>query len=165
MIKSGRVVSLSAALVMLASGCSADGSADGPAVGAQDAGRPSGTCVSDVTRDALPTWARAGFTGDGSGVPHVFGERGDIVAVLFEYPPVASRDPDVANKILWISRLPQQPMKPLTIEAVLDGTTTSVAREIAGGPGPSSVNLPEAGCWHLTLRWSGHTDTMKLVFS
>ncbi|GAA0397109.1 hypothetical protein GCM10009530_55880 [Microbispora corallina] len=133
---------------------------------ASQAPRPSsGACVSAVTRDALPTWARGGFSDDGTGTPHVFGERGDIVAVLFNYPPVASTDPDVANKILWVSRVPQRPMDPLKIRAVLDGTSTSVARQIDGGPGPSSVNLPKAGCWRLTLTWSGHTDAMALRFS
>jgi hypothetical protein len=127
-------------------------------------GRSAGSCGSDVTRDALPAWARTGFHGDGSGVPHVFGEHGDIVAVLFDYPPVASSDSNAGNKILWVSRLPQQPMQPLTIKAALDGTTTSVSREIAGGPGPSGVDLPKAGCWRLALSWSGHTDTMRLTF-
>ncbi len=146
---------------MLAGGCSVDG----PTAGAQGTGRPSDACVSNVTRDALPTWARAGFSDDGSGVPHVFSEHGDIIAVLFKYPPVASPDLAVSNKILWVSRLPQQPMQPLTIEATLDGTTTSVIREIATGPGPSSVNLPKAGCWHLRLSWSGHADAMTLRFT
>ena len=147
-------------LVVLAAGCSASG----PVPRAEDA-RPSGACVSAVTRDALPTWARSGFSDDGSGVPHVFSERGDIIAVLFSHPLTASTDPEVTNKILWVSRVPQQPMRPLTIEAVLDGTTTSVAREIDGGPGPSSVNLPTAGCWRLTLNWSGHSDAITLRFT
>lgn len=146
---------------MLAVGCSAGDSTPE----AQGTGRSSDACVSNVTRDALPTWARSGFSDDGSGVAHVFSEQGDILAVLFDYPLVASPDPNVANKILWVSRLSQQPMQPLTIEAVLDGTTTSVVREIPGGPGPSSVNLPAAGCWRLTLRWSGHTDAMTLRFT
>ncbi len=146
--------------LVVAAGCSAGGQAPE----ARDAGRPSGACASAVSRDALPTWARGGFSDDGSGIPHVFGERGDILAVLFEYPPKASTDPDDGNKILWVSRLPQQPMRPLTIEARLDGTTTSVTRELTGGAGPSSVSLPTAGCWRLTLSWSGHTDTMALTF-
>jgi hypothetical protein len=120
--------------------------------------------VSAVTKDALPAWARTGFRGDGSGVPHVFSEHADLIAVLFDYPPVASADPNVANKILWVSRLPQQPMQPLTVKAALDGAKISVVREITGGPGPSMVNLPKAGCWHLTLSWSGHTDAMVLKF-
>ncbi|WP_157546559.1 hypothetical protein [Microtetraspora fusca] len=152
-----RGVSALGTLVMLTAGCSASGPA-------QEARPSSSACASTVTRDAMPTWARTGFSGDGSGVPHVFSEHGDIIAVLFNYPPVASSDPDVTNKILWVSRLPQQPMRPLTIGAVLHGTTTSVVREIASGAGPSSVNLPKAGCWYLTLNWSGHSDAITLRF-
>jgi hypothetical protein len=43
-----------------------------------------------------------------------------------------------------------------------DGTQT-LSREVAGGPGPSIVDLP-AGCWHLTLTWSGHTDALDLRY-
>jgi hypothetical protein len=118
-----------------------------------------------VTRDALPVWARAGFTGDGSDYPHVFSEHGDLIAVLFAYPPRSTQDPQTGTKILWISRLPQQPQQPLRIEATLDGTTTPVLRQLPGGAGPSSVQLPQPGCWRLRLIWSGHEDRMTLQFS
>ena len=55
---------------------------------------------------------------------------------------------------------------PLRIEAVLDGNGRTAHREVAGGPGPSIVDLPEAGCWHLTLDWGPApemVDTMDLV--
>ncbi|MBP2705391.1 hypothetical protein JOL79_16370 [Microbispora sp. RL4-1S] len=151
-----------------AAGCTAGNTAGGTAggtTGGAAGGKAGGSECSTVRRDALPTWARTGFSDDGSGIRHVLGDNGDILAVLFNYPPTASADPDDTNKILWVSRLPQEPMRPLTITGVLDGTTTSVTREIAGGPGPSSVNLPKAGCWRLTLRWSGHTDSMSLEFA
>jgi hypothetical protein len=45
-----------------------------------------------------------------------------------------------------------------------DGTSEPVRRTVAGGPGPSIVDLPAAGCWRLALTWSGHTDTMDLVY-
>lgn len=157
-------------LIVLTAGCSAGGSTPSrPASPARPTspanGRPpAAACASAVTRDALPGWARTGFHGDGSGVPHVFGEHREIVAVLFNYPPVASADPDEGNKILWVSRLPQRPMRPLTIKAELAGTTTAVTREVAAGPGPSMINLPRAGCWRLALAWSGHTDAMTLAF-
>jgi hypothetical protein len=35
---------------------------------------------------------------------------------------------------------------------------------VGGGPGPSIIDLPQAGCWHLALKWSGHTDTMRLTY-
>jgi hypothetical protein len=28
-----------------------------------------------------------------------------------------------------------------------------VMRQVTGGPGPSIVDLPAAGCWRLTLTW------------
>ncbi len=39
-----------------------------------------------------------------------------------------------------------------------------VRRQVTGGPGPSIINLPAPGCWQLDLRWSGHSDTMAVVY-
>jgi hypothetical protein len=137
--------------------------------GVPDPVRPSPSapppCRPDLTSTALPEWARAGFRGDGSGIPHVMSRRGDIVGVLFgrqlHAPPARDRN----NKILWVSRVPLQPGDPLRITAVRDGTSEPVQREVAGGPGPSTVDLPAAGCWRLSLSWSGHTDTMDLEYT
>jgi hypothetical protein len=158
-----------ASLVLTTAGCTS-GSTAATAPTASPAPAPTASptpapCRSDVTRDALPVWARAGFSGDGSGVPHVFGEHGDLLAVLFEYPPASSADPQDGTKILWVSRLPQEPMQPLVVEATLAGTTTTVTREVPGGPGPSSMQLPGPGCWRLALSWSGHQDHMNLQFT
>ncbi|MGC1212933.1 MAG: hypothetical protein WA890_16900 [Micromonospora sp.] len=159
--------------MLLIAGCTADKGADTatPTASMEGAGAaaspvPESTpCRSTVTRDALPTWARGGFKNDGSGTPHVLSERGDLIAVLFEYPPVSRSDPQEGTKILWKSRLPQEPMQPLRIEATLAGTTTPVVREVPQGPGPSYVQLPRPGCWRLVLSWSGHQDRMTLQFS
>lgn len=70
--------------------------------------------------------------------------------------------PDKATKILWISQTPA--VAPLTYEATLEGTQTKVSRRLTGGIGPSGVNLPQAGCWRLTMNWLGHPDTMTLLF-
>ncbi|MBQ1067635.1 hypothetical protein KBX39_12605, partial [Micromonospora sp. D75] len=56
------------------------------------------------------------------------------------------------------------PRTPLVITATRDGTGAPVVREVDGGPGPSIVDLPAAGCWRLRLDWSGCTDTMDLVY-
>jgi len=40
----------------------------------------------------------------------------------------------------------------------------TVERVIAAGPGPSIVDLPQAGCWRLRLTWSGAIDTLDLVY-
>lgn len=120
------------------------------------------SCPSPVQTDALPGWARTGFTGDGSGTPHVLGAHGDIVAVLFSYPPHASADPSEGNKILWVPRLPLQPSNPLHIDAALDGGGASFRRDIPDGPGPSSVAFPRSGCWRLDLRWGADSDSLAV---
>jgi hypothetical protein len=126
-----------------------------------------GGCLAQPLVSPLPTWARAGFNHPSAPQPHVLGADGDIVAILWAVrdplrsPPLPGR----ANKILWVSRLPVQPLSPLKIRATLAGTGASVSREVIGGPGPSDVDLPEAGCWTLALSWSGHTDEVKLRYA
>ncbi|MEV0804888.1 hypothetical protein [Micromonospora sp. NPDC050200] len=126
-------------------------------------------CGSRIETGSLPDWADAGFSGD-SRIPHVFGAKGDIVAVLFGHPLARARDGGSNNKILWVSRpatTSSATASPATlaITATLDGTDTQVTREVTGGPGPSIIDMPRAGCWHLELRWSGRTDTMDLVYA
>ena len=41
----------------------------------------------------------------------------------------------------------------------------SQVRTVAGGPGPSIINLPASGCWRLTLRWSGRADSLDLAYA
>ena len=125
-----------------------------------------GGCSAQPPDTALPSWARAGFTPPADPRPHVMGVRGDIVAILW-----ATRNPlhapplgNVNNKILWVSRVPLQPMSPLMIRATLAGGGRTVTREVAGGPGPSIIDLPAAGCWTMDLSWSGHTDQVKLRY-
>jgi hypothetical protein len=156
-------------MVLLLAGCGA--APAGPAVpsGAAPAARarsaPAG-CAYDVRRDVLPAWARAGFTDPSpSGTPYVLSSRGDILGVLFGYPlttPPRSSGPD--NKVLWVSRVPVDRPATLRITARQDGAADPETREVAGGPGPSIVDLPRPGCWHLTLTWSGHTDNLDLFY-
>ncbi|WP_433362722.1 hypothetical protein ACQPZX_30825 [Actinoplanes sp. CA-142083] len=122
-------------------------------------------CGETVVTDALPEWARTGFSDDGSGIPHVFGKSGDILGVIFGSPLKAPPAADRNNKILWVSRPPATVTGDLKISAKLDGTGETAERTVTGGPGPSIIDLPKAGCWRLTLQWWGHTDTMDLTYS
>ncbi|MDG9673714.1 hypothetical protein [Micromonospora sp. DH14] len=157
--------------VVLVAGCTATtsgGSAAPAATTATTASAATG-CGSRVETGPLPDWADAGFSGDAR-VPHVFGAKGDIVAVLFAHPLRQVRDDGSNNKILWVARAATtspDPVAPATlvITARLDGTDTQVIREVPGGPGPSIIDLPRAGCWRLDLSWSGHTDTMDLTYA
>src|SRR3954471_24854639 len=123
------------------------------------ASRQTASC--GVDRGVLPSWARTGFSERAPKAPHVVGEEGRIAAIVFGDPLAAPPAKDRANKILWVSRDSQQPGSDLHIRAV-DGSRV-VNRVVEGGPGPSIVDLP-AGCWQLTLSWSGRTDTLALRY-
>ncbi len=152
-------------LPLLLAGCTGSRQPSSPSPASPSASPASAApCRPVVRTDALPTWARAGFTGDGDGIPYVMSSAGDILGVLFGTPLNAPPAPDHNNKILWVSHAPVSGGD-LLITAKRDGTTDTVERKVTGGPGPSIVDLPEAGCWRLTLRWSGHTDTMDLVYT
>ncbi|BCB74003.1 hypothetical protein GCM10022251_11900 [Phytohabitans flavus] len=162
-----RIAALAAALLLLAACESGKAAAPAepaaPATAAPAAAAQPG-CGADVPSRVLPEWARTGFSDPEPSIPHVLGDQGDIVAIIFGYPLHAPTLPDRSNKILWVSRVPQQPASPLVIEARPDGKGDPVTREISGGAGPSTVDLPTAGCWHLQLKWSDHTDTMRLTY-
>lgn len=126
-------------------------------------GQPAGGCPDRLSSAPLPTWARTGFRPPELPMPHVLGDQGDIAAVVFGDPLLSPPGKEYNNKILWVSRVPQD-RDPLKIEARLDGSGEPVLREVPGGPGPSIIDLPKSGCWHLTLRWSGHVDTLALRY-
>lgn len=120
-------------------------------------------CRSDVRVGALPEWAMTGFS-DGAQVPRAVGHAGRIVAVPFSQPLVASQDPAPQNKVLLVPREPLTGPTPLRIEARLSGTGDVVFRERPEGPGPGTLDLPQPGCWRLTLTWGDQTDTLDLDY-
>ena len=129
--------------------------------GCGSSGKPPASCGT-VDRGVIPSWARTGFSEAEPKVPHVVGAGGQITAILFgerlSSPPAKDR----SNKILWVSREPVQGVTDLRIRAV-DGQDVAT-RKVAGGPGPSIIDLPHAGCWDLTLSWSGRQDHLRLAY-
>jgi hypothetical protein len=97
----------------------------------------------------------------------VLGDKGRIVAILFGdlYSPPSEKS---GNKILWAAMDPLKPLSDLKITArrVVDGhfTGRAVHRTVVGGPGPSGIDLPHAGCWKFDLRWSGRHDALELRY-
>jgi hypothetical protein len=123
-----------------------------------------------VTTGPLPTWARDGFTPPDQAVPHVLGDKGEIVGVVLGQPLHAPPQPGRSNKVLWVAR-PGPTAKAgdslgteLMLTARLNGVGTVATTSLAGGPGPSVVDLPAPGCWTVTLTWSGRTDTVALPY-
>jgi hypothetical protein len=126
-------------------------------------------CRSSARTAILPAWARTGFSDPRPRMPYALGRSGQIAAILWgslDSPPSHTH----TNKILWVSRVPPASSgSDLRIEAQRMSGTRSlgapVSRRVIGGPGPSIINLPAAGCWRLTLRWAGHTDHVDLTYA
>jgi hypothetical protein len=133
----------------------------------QQAPSAGSSCRSAVSAGALPAWARAGFFGpQPPRVPHVLGTHGRIVAILFGGTLHSPPSPDLRNKILWVARAGGA--APLRIDATHAGDGKRAQRRIAQGPGPSYVDLPNAGCWHLALSWGlagREKDSLDLVYA
>jgi hypothetical protein len=148
-------------------------------LGALAAAAPAGTaagtpaapaaCHSVLQKGVLPVWARTGFSDPLPRMPHVLGRAGRIVAIEFGYPLLSPPSEKRANKILWVSRLPWTGYKNLYVRAQqMQGARRlgePVSRLIRGGPGPSYLNLPAAGCWRLTLSWAGRSDSLDLRYT
>jgi len=161
---------LSGCAALLAAAGLASLAALGPAAGAV-ASTPSSTsvCQPQVTIGVLPVWARAGFSGTAPRMAYSLGRDGKIAALLWGNPLLSPPAKTHRNKILWVSREPAVAGSDLQISAQrLNGSSplgAPVARRVTGGPGPSIINLPAAGCWRLRLQWSGRTDTIDLRYS
>lgn len=133
----------------------------------------AGCGATRVARGSVPGWTAPAFRDSSSLIPpwpHAVSARGNVVAILFGYPLRAGHPTNRANKILWIMRLPRHG-SPLTIEARPLHAAAPVVRSSApadSSPGeiyPSYVNVPSAGCWQLSLRWAGHTDSIDLPYA
>jgi hypothetical protein len=129
-------------------------------------------CVDRVPVEVLPAWARAGFSETWPHAAYLLGDDGDIAAILFSQPLTSPPRKQVSNKILWVAypdakadATPVDGSTDLHILARLDGGSTAVARIVAGGPGPSIIDLPQPGCWHLSLQWGPYADTMSLLYA
>ena len=131
--------------------------------------RRASACKSRVVRGVLPVWARAGFSEPKPRMPHVFSAAGKLTAILWADPLLSPRPKHHNNKILWVARVADSSGSNLIISAQrMIGSTrvgSPVARKLIGGPGPSIINMPAAGCWRFTLRWAGQRDSMDLTYA
>jgi len=152
---------LRAALILVsasAAGCSAVVPTPPPAPITPE---PAFACT-DPTVGPLPEWARSGFAPPEQPVAHLRSVEGHVVAVPFGWP-LRERQPEGrANKVLWVADI--HTGGPMLIHARRETDIETVRREVAGGPGPSIIDLPGEGCWQLDLSWSGGTDRIYLRY-
>ena len=125
-------------------------------------------CAPHVIDGVIPSWARGGFSQPNPTMHYELGTSGAIVALLWAFPLEAPPPATHNNKILWVSHLPGDG-RALLINAQRMVRThpvgRAVQRHVMGGPGPSIINLPAAGCWRLDLHWSGHSDRLDLSYA
>ncbi len=150
-----------AVLVLVAGGAVAATRLRSPA--APTATTPTPTGCPAAEPGTLPDWARAGFSTANPGIPMIYSDRGLMLAILFGTPLTAPPAADHGNKILWVAKVGAE--GEFSIEARLEGSDLQVRREVGPAPGPSIVDLPAAGCWHVDLRWGGYTDTISLRYA
>jgi hypothetical protein len=127
----------------------------------------AGSCQPHVANGVIPSWARAGFSSPRPAMHYELGAHGRIVALLWAYPLLSPPPKTHNNKILWVSEVaPGASPLVITAQKMVGAVRTGapVERQVAGGPGPSIINLPAAGCWRLSLQWSGHIDEMDLNY-
>src|SRR4051812_47396919 len=134
------------------------GSQPSAAAPASPYSREATACQAHIPSRLLPSWARTGFSDPRPHMPYVHGAQGAIAAIVWADPLVSPAAKDVSNKILWVSHSPFRPGGgSLRIRAQrLVGSKPvgrPVTREVIGGPGPSIIDLPAAGCWRLSLSW------------
>lgn len=148
----GPIAAAVAVLVVLGSVWAAHGPGPGPA-------RPAPSACQSLLTTPIPMWARAGFTGR-SYPPFAYSASGDLVAIVFGDPLTAPPTADHNNKILWVVRGGAN--ADLVITGSLEGSDRTATIDTDSPPGPSIVDMPAPGCWHLHLRYGNHTDSINL---
>ena len=120
----------------------------GMSVLAQASGSSSSTvssaasCAARVVDGVLPSWARAGFSESKPRMRYELGTDHEIAVSTNGSP-------------LLISAQRMNGSQPVG---------QALRRRVTGGPGPSIINLPAAGCWRFNLRWSGHHDLLDVDY-
>lgn len=100
---------------------------------------------------------------------YVVSAHGDVAGFLFADPLRSGHPSDPSNKILWVVKEPRNGHPLLVTGHPLNAASplTHDTEPADASPGeiyPSIIDEPAAGCWQLTLTWSGHTDTVDLPY-
>jgi hypothetical protein len=117
---------------------------------------PAGSACAPLQTGAPPVWARGGFSGN-SYPPFATSSSGDLVGLVFGDPLSAPPAPTHNNKILWVERNGARTME---VTARLEGSDEVSHQQL--DVGPSIVDMPAAGCWHLDLRIGDRRDSLDL---
>lgn len=136
--------------------------AGGSRPGGTGAATPASACQ-PVATAVLPTWARAGFSDPEPSMPYVTSSSGHLVAIIFGTPLSSPAAADHNNKILWVSNA-KGGAGDLLITGIREDGGQTMSTAVPGGPGPSIVDMPMAGCWRLDLTWGTVHDSIALRY-
>ena len=156
---------LTGVATIVASACSSGASARALPPGATPVAGGCGTTA--LYRGASPGWTKDARAP--SDLVQATGRRGQVAAFIFGFPLRAGHPQNPDNKILWVVRQPRDGSDLLISAHRLGhaGPTVGLRQPADSGPGeiyPSIVDVTDPGCWHLTLDWHGHGDTIDLAF-
>jgi hypothetical protein len=92
-----------------------------------------------------------------------------IGGVLFVQPLRSGHPTTPSNKILWVVKLLRNGSALEITGHPLAAATPIVAQvqPADSGPGeiyPSTVDVPQPGCWHFDLAWTGHKASVELLY-
>ena len=92
-------------------------------------------------------------------------KSGAMVAIIFADPLISPALPNLGNKILWVTNDDDSATGSLHITGHLEGGTATMTTVVDGGPGPSLIDVPVAGCWQFDLSWGSHRDTIAIPYA
>jgi hypothetical protein len=156
-----------AAVAVLLAACSPFRSGPPPVQPSPSVHTFSGGCAGTVVTDAWPPlWAQGGWSVAKESpwpVPWAMGTPGDAVAFLFTTQLLAGPSPrgdGSNNKVVWVARTSSS-------NFVVEGwplNQTGPVVTVQGGP--SSFDVPTAGCWTFRLLWgppeNAHSSIINL---
>lgn len=102
------------------------------------------------------------------GLPVAIAQPPILAGFIFGYPLRAGHPENPSNKVLWVVSTGRT--GPLVVDAHPLGSaapTVEYSFPDNSGPGniyPSGVDVPSAGCWHLTFAWDERTAAMDLEY-
>jgi hypothetical protein len=134
----------------------------------------SGCGATVVYRGGVPAWlvAAAGGSGSQSGaptyLPYVITDPPIAGGYLFIFPLHSGAH--APNKILWAVGLPRDGSDLVITAHPLTAAKPVITETLADDsfPGeiyPDGLAVPTAGCWQLTLSWSGHRALLDLAYT
>src|SRR5579884_1033633 len=120
---------------------------------------PGGCGTTKLYRGPAPARTAQSNPPTDSALPYAVAADGIAIGFLFRYPLLAGHPTNPRNKILWIVRTPGSGLvvRATPLHAAAHAVTITLPDNTGAEIYPSYVDVPAAGCWHITLHWAGRT--------